>query len=267
MKAFQEYWTFSAIRGALTLVVAAGIVILPQAAAAIVTIPVMAALAIDVLAVYCLLDAGAVFLLATVMPSQVRSRRLLYAQVGGSIVLGATLYFFTYGAIAPKFLMLCLSVAAGLAAVIEFNVARDTHTEYGCLSCYSTALALAACASVLPFAGSLDAAGTSLALAGFAAVYGSSQLMLAARMLFLEYRAGHPAAKMSMVWKMLMQQAPPAPQAPACTSCDECPAGSVCRDDSPETQLVSVMQSRQPSIVRSVRAYSLMEPSGIYRAR
>jgi hypothetical protein len=263
MKNFKQYWTFSAIRGALTVIVAAGIAAVPQAATAILSIPVTLGFAIDVLAVYILLDAGAMFLLAIVMPAQARNRRVLFVQAAAAVFFGTVLYLFTYGAINPRYLLLCVASYAAVMAVVEIFVARDTHAQYGCTSCFSTAMVLAASALALPFASGLDAAGTSVVLAGFVGIYGVSQLLLAARMLVLDYRAGHPAAVLSEAWRAEMVS----PATFSCIACEACPADATCRDYSLPGQVARIRASRQPAIVRTVRVASLMEPAGIYRSR
>jgi len=267
MNAFRQYWTFSAIRGALTLVIAGGILLVPHLAAAIFKFPVLVGLAVTVLAVYNLFDAGAISLLAILMPAQARSRMLLYLQAAGALAMGATLFSFANGSIDLRLLLPVIALQAALVAAVEVRVARDTHAEYRCLSCYATAMVLAACAIVLPFASGLDASGVALVLSGFAAAYGISQLALGGRMLFAEYRVGHPAPVMSQAWRAEMQLQPAVPAAAACAGCDGCPAEASCRDNSSEGQLVSVMQARTPSIVRAARVFSLVEPAGVYRSR
>ena len=265
MKSFREYWTFSAIRGALTLIVATGMFLVPYAASAIVEIPFMLALVVDVLAAYMLMDAGANFLLATQLPATAGHRKLLYAQAVTSVVFGGTYYLFTYGAISPQRLMLIVALQACMAAIFELEAARDTHRQYGCASCYSTAAVLLASAIGLPFASLLDAQDMTLVLVGYVGAYGGIQLTLAARMLFVEYRSEHPAPMMSMAWRTLMQPNEPVTVS-ALASCENCVAESVCRDGSLHGQLQQVGAMRQPAIVRSIRAASLLRPSGIYRS-
>jgi hypothetical protein len=42
-------------------------------------------------------------------------------------------------------------------------------------------------------------------------------------------------------------------------TCDECPADAVCRDNSLATQVATLLSNRQPSIVNSIRAATLIQ--------
>jgi len=203
MKAFHSYWSFTAIRGALTLIVSVGILGLPYFAHALMTIPVVLALAIDVLAVYAMLDAGALFLIGTATPSKGSGRDARFVQAGGSVVIGAALYILTHGEFS-QFLMLIVAAHATACALAEFFAARQTHRQYRSILCYASFVVLAACAITLPFASLLSVADQLFVLSTYVGLYGATQLVLGARMLFLEYRAEHPAPAFSDAWRAEM---------------------------------------------------------------
>jgi len=203
MKAFHSYWSFSAIRGVLTIIVSVGILGLPYFAHALMTIPVMLGLAIDVLAVYAMLEGGALVLLGISMPANFLGHKARYVQAAASVLIGAVLFLMAHGEFS-QYVMWVVATQAAIAAVAEYSVARQTYREYACLSCYVNAFVLAACAVALPFAGAMSLDNQLLALSTFVGLYGTTQLMLGARMLFLEYRAEHPAPTLSTAWQAEM---------------------------------------------------------------
>jgi hypothetical protein len=205
MSAFRQYWSFSAIRGTMTIVASVAILLLPYFASAILPIPVMLGFAIDCVAAYVLLDAGALFLLGISLPKGSFAGKAAIVETVVAIGFGGALYAMTHGEFAGM-LFWVVAAQAAVAAVVQFLIADETHREYGCLSCYASALVLAACALALPFARLLDTDGQVLALALYVGSFGAAQVMLAARMLFVEYRAKHPAAVMSEAWRAQMNR-------------------------------------------------------------
>lgn len=203
MKAFHTYWSFTAIRGALTLIVSVGIFGLPYFANALVTIPVTLGLAIDVLAVYAMLDAGALVLLGTSMPANFKGHNARYVEAAASVAIGSALFLLTHGEFS-QYLMLIVAAHATFTALAEFAAARQTNRQYRCLSCYAGFLVMASCAIALPFASALTLDNQLFALSTYVGLYGATQLALGVRMLFLEYRAEHPAAAFSYAWQAEM---------------------------------------------------------------
>jgi hypothetical protein len=267
MRDFKDYWTFSAIRGAMTLVAAVAILALPQAASSMLSIPVLIALAIDCFAIYTVFDGAVMILLEKLLPGRARNRRVLYVQSGMGMLTGALLFVVTFGAIPVRWAIWAAAAQAAVAAVCEWIVARDTHAQYGCLSCYNTAILLGLSALLLPLSAGLEVTGMSLALAVYVGLYGSSELLLGARMLFLEYRAGHPASVASTAWRDDMDGVNAGAAAPAqsrvwieCTAreCAVCPAAITCADDTPAGQVARIMALPHPLIVRTVRAAAVL---------
>jgi hypothetical protein len=200
MKAFHNYWSFSAIRGGLTVIVSVGILGLPYFAHALMTIPVMLGLAIDVLAVYAMLEGGALVLLGVSMPANFLGHKTRYAEAAASVAIGAVLFLMAHGEFS-QYVMWVVAAQAAIAAVAEYSVARQTYREYKCLSCYVSAFVLAACAMALPFAGAMSLDNQLFTLSTYVGLYGTTQILLGARMLFLEYRAEHPALGLSDAWR------------------------------------------------------------------
>ncbi|ADW69449.1 hypothetical protein [Granulicella tundricola] len=258
MKAFQQYWTFSAIRGAMTILASCFILALPLTTSSMLSLPVLVALAIDCLATYTIFDGAVMILLERLMPTRATNRRILYGQAGIALVLGTTFYLFGYGMLNQSWLLWIVAAQAAMAAGAEFLIARNTHQEYGCLSCYSTSMVLGLCAVFLPFANGLNATDTSYVLAAYVGLYGASELFLGGRMLFAEYRSEHPAAVASEAWKVAMLEPEAAPLLPLaarriCSNCVECPADSLCHDNSLSGQVGMVLAERRPAIVVSTR--------------
>jgi hypothetical protein len=208
MQSFREYWTFSAIRGALTLLVAAVVYFLPQATAGMFHAPVSIYVALSCFAVYFIFDAAVMVLLTLLLPGRVSGSRVLYAQAGWGLVTAGLIYAISYGAMAMHWLMIVVAVQTAVGAIAEESVASGTHPVYGCLSCYTSAIVLGVAALGLPFAGGLDATATSLILASVVGLYGASELSVGGRMLFLEYRSEHPAPVLVEAWRAEME--PPA---------------------------------------------------------
>jgi hypothetical protein len=256
MKAFREYWTFSAIRGAMTLLASIAIVTLPYVTASALSMPVLIGLAIDCWATYMVLDAAVIVLLAKMLPARARNLSALYWQALMNVCVAGTLYLIVYGVIDLRWAVGIATFQAGFAAVVEWRVARQTHGEYSCLSCYSTAIALAFSAVCLPFAMGLDGSNAPLAVAAFVGLYGMCELSLGGRMLFIEYRAGHPAAMASQAWRL--EKFATAKRA-ACARCDECPANAMCMDESLAGEVARLNADRLPPIVQTVRIAAFLK--------
>jgi hypothetical protein len=193
MKDFHEYWSFLAIRGALTIVAAIVIAATTFGAAWIVTIPVALALTADCLALYAIFDGAVAILLNRLMPARATHRNLLFAETAVGVAAATLLFLVVYDLIGISALLWIVAAQFAAAALVEYFVARDTHVQYHCLSCYSTSMVLAFCALVLPFATGHSPAQIVFALSGCIALYGLSQFAMGARMLFLEYRSTQPA--------------------------------------------------------------------------
>ena len=266
MKSFREYWTFSAIRGVLTMVVAGGMIGMPMLATGILPFPVLLGLTVDVLAAYILLDCGAMILLAVLLPRAAKGRDVLFAQTAGTLIIGGLLYAMVGERIDLRWLGALMAVQAAIAAAAEWIVARDTHQEYNCLSCYATAITLTVCAAGLPFLRVMDGQQTVVVLAAYVGLFGASQTAVGARMLFKEYRAGHPATELSMSWQKLMDRIPTAPRLQVAhtecageMACQACAAEAQCFDFSLQGQLTQVRAAREPQIVRTVRAMGVVQ--------
>jgi hypothetical protein len=262
MKNFHEYWSFTAIRGIFAFFAAVAIVALPRAVASLFNLPVLLGFAIALFALYTFFDMAVTTLLSRLLPDTAAGRRAYYPQIAFAAVVTALLFLTGYHMLSYQWLVGLAAAQAAVAAVAEFLVARSTHKEYGCLSCYSTAIALAFSALALPFAGLLGTTDLALALAAYLALFGASEFSLGGRMLFLEFRAGHPAAQfLDPSWRAEMTRQPAAPIAPCAPSltCDECPADPVCRDNSLTAQIATLLANRQPSIVNTIRAATLIQ--------
>lgn len=266
MKPYHQYWTFSAIRGVMTLLASVAILTIPQAAASMLSIPVFLLLAVDCLAAYSFFDAAVMVLLGKLLPARAKNLKVLYVQALMAISTGGLLFLVVYGVLNLRWLVWIVAAQAALAALAEFAVARDTHQEYRCLSCYTTVIILAVSAICLPFAGGLSATGMSLALATYVGAYGSSELALGARMLFVEYRNQHPAERPSEAWQLEMFRPPIAALlsiksrklAAAAVMCESCPASPLCLDSSLAAQLAGVMAQHVPALVRSSRVETVL---------
>jgi hypothetical protein len=260
MKSFHEYWTFSTVRGAITLVASMFILAVPSAAALIFHGPLIIGFAINCLATFSVFDGAIMILLGILLPARAQNRKAFYAQSAASIVSGLMLYLVGGGVLPPVDLLYITASQAAFAAFAELSIAQDTHRQYGCASCYTTALILAASAIALPFAATLDATGIALAIGTYVGLHGASELVLGGRMLFLEFRSEHSVA-LSQVW------APNGIPSPgtfgtnlqnACVNCDHCPADALCHDDSTKGQVAKIMMKRDPAIVRVIRATTLL---------
>jgi hypothetical protein len=270
MKNFHEYWSFTAVRGIFALLAAGAIVALPRAVASLFVLPILLGFAIALFALYVFFDTAVTVLLSRLLPDAAAGCRAYYPQIAFAVIVITLLFLTGYGVLSLKWLVWLAAAQAAMTAAAEFLAARSTHKEYGCLSCYSTALVLALSALALPFAGLLDSTGIAMALAAYIGLFGFSEFCLGARMLFVQYRADHPAPRFldeswraSMTGPATLQPAPApasagiAPCAPS-LHCEECPADPFCRDSSITIQVATLLTTRQPSIVNTVRAASLL---------
>jgi hypothetical protein len=272
MKNFHEYWSFTAVRGVFALFAAAAIVAVPRAVASLFVLPILLGFAIALFALYTFFDTAVTLLLSTLLPDAAAGRRAYYPQIAFAAVVTTLLFLTGYHVLSLRWLVWLAAAQAIITAVAEFLIARTTHKQYGCLSCYSTTIVLAISAIALPFAGFLGTTGIALALAAYLAAFGLSEFLLGTRMLFVQFQAVHPAPAFDMSWRDAMTLQPAfqlaavvqtsipaaAPCSPTLT-CDECPADLVCRDNSLSTQVATLLSTRQAGIVNSIRAATLIQ--------
>ncbi len=278
MKNFHEYWSFTAVRGIFALFAAVAIVALPRAVASLFVLPVLLGFAIALFALFVFFDTAVTVLLSRLLPDAAASRRAYSPQIGFAAVATTLLFLTGYHVLPLAWLAWLAAAQAAVTAAAEFTIAGSTHKQYGCLSCYTTTIALAVSAVALPFAGLLSPTDLALALAAYLGLFGLSEFSLGARMLFLQYRAEHPAADfLDESWRAFMtNQTGDAAQVAllpmpvpglasadaycaATLTCEACPADPVCRDNSLEVQIATVLSARQPSIVNSIRAATLVQ--------
>lgn len=266
MTRYHEYWSFAAVRGVLALLAAAVVVALPRAIADLFSIPVLLAFSISAFALWAVFDSATTILLANLFPSHATGRKTLLPQAVIVFVIAALLFLTGYRVLPAGTLVWLVAAQAAFSALAEFRIARTTHQTYRCLSCYMTAITFAVAALAVPFAASLSASDMTLALGAYLTLIGSSEFALSSRMLFLEYRKEHPAPPfLSTDWKNAMEPATqPTPATFAFTSCpsnltcETCPATATCMDDSIPAQLTNILNSREPAVVRSLRANALL---------
>jgi hypothetical protein len=272
MKNFHEYWSFTAVRGVFALLAASAIIALPRAVASLFALPVLLGFAIALFALYIFFDTAVTMLLSRLLPDADAGRRAYYPQIAFAAVATTLLFLTGYHVLSLTWLVWLAAAQAAVTAVAEFQVARSTHKEYGCLSCYTTAIVLGVAAVALPFGGLLDSTGIALALAAYIALFGLSEFSLGARMLFVQYRAEHPAPQfLDESWRASMTPQPALQLGPSLESegaaaicapsltCEECPADPLCRDNSLRAQIATVLSARQPSIVNTIRATTLIQ--------
>jgi hypothetical protein len=265
MKNFHEYWSFTAVRGIFALLAAIAIVAVPRAVASLFAIPILLGFAVALFALYIFFDTAVTVLLAKLLPDAAAGRRAYYPQIGFALVVTTLLFLTGYHVLSLTWLVWLAAAQAAITAVAEFLVARSTHREYGCLSCYTTVIVLAVSAIALPFAALLGTTDIALALATYLTLFGLSEFTLGGRMLFVEYRANHPAPQfLNPAWldEMTRQPEPALALATAAAhhlTCETCPADLVCRANSLNAQVATIRAARQPSIVSSVRAATLIE--------
>lgn len=271
MKSFHEYWSFTAMRGIFALLAAISIVAIPRAISSFFELPILLGFAIGLFALYTFFDLAATALLDSLLPDAAGGRRN-YLQFAFIALVTVLLFLTGYHVLSLGWLVWLAAAQAAVTALAEFLIARSTHREYGCLSCYSTAIVLAVSAIALPFTGRLDSTGIALALASYLGLLGLSELTLGSRMLFTEYRGGNPAPQfLDQTWRALMTaqlstqpvaMITRAARAAACApelTCDTCPVDLVCLDNSLGSQLTAILTTRQPSIVSSIRATALVQ--------
>jgi hypothetical protein len=263
MKDFHTYWSVNAIRGVLTLIAATAIFALPRAAAYAYDIPIILLISVGCYAVFTMLEAGGIFLTAQTLPGKPSVRKALYPQAGLAIVFASLLFLAGYRLLPLTALFWIAATQAAVAALSEYAIARSTHHAYGCLSCYSTVIVCAVAAVTLPFAALLAPESMTLALAAWVGAFGLSEFALGSRMLFVEYRSEHPAIALSNAWQLEMEPGGAAQPVAAVVcapsiSCRECVADAICSDNSVAAQMATILNSRQPSIVRAARAAAIL---------
>lgn len=270
MTRFHQYWTFTTIRGAMTLLAATAIVVVLLGASSILSIAALSALVAGCVATYSLFDGGVLILLAKLMPSRAVHGKALYAHAMVAISTGMILFLLASGGIGLRWIIWIVAGQAAFAAFIEAAVARSIYQDHRVISRYATATVLGAMAVCLPFAVRLSATNAALVLGFYVGVYGTCELMVGAKMLFLEYRSGHPTRHLSEAWRL--ELSPPAAglrsvDASDCAAafrCDSCPATLLCHDNSLSGQLAAVVVGQVPAIVRSARVETTLTIAGLH---
>ena len=255
MKAFHDYWTFSLIRGVLTLMAAVAVLVLPQATGSMLTLPLQLGLALACFALYSVLDGGATVLLAALLPAGVTGRHTVYVQAVAGMGTGVVIFLITLGLAPLQWAVWAAAGRAGIAAACQWLIAKDSQQPYGFATSYVSAAVLAMAAVMLPLTVALEAASIALALTTYLGLYGANEVLLSGRLLLREGARDSASADGQQSVEPAKAQQTAAAAIPG--SCEVCPAVALCSDASLAAQWEQVAHQRQPMLVRSVRLNSL----------
>lgn len=192
MKPSKQFWEFFAIRGALTILASMFIFALPKATMFMLPVPWLFGLAIDCYATYSIFDAAVMVLLAEQFPQSAPRRKAAYVQAALRASVGALLYLSVYGVFNLHWSLWLVSIQAIAVAVVEMGAAQAASSQWRSKIGYITPLVLLLSSISLPFVYGLSPMMASFALASYVGLYGLSQFLVGARMLFETYQSEHP---------------------------------------------------------------------------
>jgi len=192
MHTYENFWIVTILRGVLALLIGSGILIVPEMTRTLLFLPFAVAFVVLSLAIYGTADS--VLVCVTSFFTSIRSARAaLRLQSGLGIVIGLLFCSILFEKIRLEWFLYLIAVQAVAAAFSEFVVARHTSRRHGSRWNYVAAgialLCAAGYATISAFAReSLTPHEISILAYAYLATFGMAQILIAARMLFIEHR-------------------------------------------------------------------------------
>jgi hypothetical protein len=201
MNRYEHFWTVTIYRGALALLLACAILVVPDMAHTLLLLPFAVAFAVLSLAAYGIVDSVLVFVtsfFASLRPARVALR----AQSAFGVILGALFFSILFDRIQLHWFLYLIAVQAFAAAYSEFLIARHTSRRHGSRWSYAAGGAALLCAvgytvaaAIAP--GNLTEREISFLAYAYLGVFGTAQILMSSRMIYIERRAdglAHAAA-------------------------------------------------------------------------
>jgi hypothetical protein len=201
MNRYEHFWTVTIFRGALALLLAGAILIVPDMARTLLLLPFAMAFAVLSLAAYGIVDSILVFVtsfFASLRPARVALR----LQSAFGVILGALFFSILFDKLQLHWFLYLIALQAFAAAYSEFLIARHTSRRHGSRWSFAAAAAALLCAigyiitaAIAP--DNLEPRQIAFLAYAYLGVFGIAQILMSSRMIYIERQAdalAHAAA-------------------------------------------------------------------------
>ena len=193
MGKYENFWKVTILRGALAILIGSAILVVPDLARTILLLPFAVAFVILSLVVYGVADSILVFVtsyLTSLRPARVALR--LQSTCG--VLIGFLFGSILFDRIQLEWFLYLIALQAFSTSYSEFVIARHTSRKHGSRISFVAAVAALACAMIYSITATVaptDLNPREIAYLAYAylAAFGVAQILMAARMLYLERRA------------------------------------------------------------------------------
>jgi hypothetical protein len=197
MDRYENFWIVTILRGVLAILIASGILVIPNMARTILFLPFALAVVIVSLAVYGVADSVLV-LVTSFLTTLRRVRTILRLQSACGIAIGAVLCSMLFDRIHLEWFLYLIVLQALATACAEFMIARHTSDRHDSAWCYVAATIALLCGAGYAVAAVVSGTNLSpreIALLAYAylAAFGVAQTLMATRMLSMEHRTAQVA--------------------------------------------------------------------------
>ena len=193
MHKYENFWVVTILRGVLAILIGCGVLVVSDMARNVLLLPFAVAYVILSLAVYGIADSFLVFV-TSYFTSLLPARTVLRLQCGFGVVIGVLFCSVLFDQIHIEWFLYLIALQAFATAYSEFIVARHTSKRHGSHWSYTAAAIALLCAASYAAAAAIAPADLTsrqivLLAYGYLAAFGVAQVLMAARMLYIEHQA------------------------------------------------------------------------------
>jgi hypothetical protein len=193
MHKYENFWFVTILRGVLAILIGSGVLVVPDMARNLLLLPFAVAYVILSLAVYGIADSILVFV-TSFFTSLQPARTVLRMQCAFGVVIGVLFCSVLFDKIHIEWFLYLIALQAFATAYSEFIVARHTSKRHGSRWSYTAAAIALLCAASYAVAAAIAPANLTprqIAFLAYAylAVFGIAQVLMAARVLYIEHQA------------------------------------------------------------------------------
>jgi uncharacterized membrane protein HdeD (DUF308 family) len=193
MRRHIHFWYLILTRGFLAILAGCGALVLPDMARTLLLLPIAVAISILVLGVYGTVDSALAFVSSFIV-EQPQTRRLLRLQGIVGIAVGIVLLTVAYSHVRLEWFLVLIALQLLAVAAGETGVAMHAHSHTPSIWNYAGAVtallfAIAYLVAGLHFADVLSPRQIALLIYYYLLVFGVTQCLIAARMLYSESHA------------------------------------------------------------------------------
>jgi hypothetical protein len=193
MGKYENFWIVTLLRGVLAILIGSAILVVPDMARTILLLPFAVAVVILSLLVYGIADSVLVFI-TSFFTSLHKAKTALRLQSAAGVVIGVMFCSILFDKIHLEWFLYLIALQAFCTAYAEFTIARHNSRKHGSIASFIAATVALTCAMVYTIAATVapvDLTPRQIALLAYAylAAFGVAQVLMAARMLYVEHQS------------------------------------------------------------------------------